>query len=102
MLSEETFVRSQSVMARVVAGEMVIVPIQAEVGDLAPTYSFNGTGSLIWRLLESPRTMAELAAATREYEVEPGRTERDLAQFVNDMKAVGLVEVLASVAMAGG
>jgi hypothetical protein len=102
MFNQHSFVRSQSVVARVVAGETLIVPVRGRVGDLASIYSLNGTASVIWKLLESPKTMAELAAAVaREYDVEPSRVERDVAEFVNEMKAVGLVEVPASVAMAG-
>lgn len=100
--AHKSFVRSQSVVARVVAGETLIVPIRAKVGDLASIYSFNGTGSLIWKLLESPRSVEELAGAVaEEYEVDPAQAERDVTEFVNEMKAVGLVEVPASVAMAG-
>ena len=102
MQIEESLVRSQSVVARMVAGETLVVPIRAKVGDLASIYSFNGTGSLIWKLLESPQTIAELAAAvSREYDVEPAEAERDVTDFVNEMKAVGLVEVPLAVAMAG-
>lgn len=100
--AQQSFVRSQSVVARVVAGETLIVPIRAKVGDLASIYSFNGTGSLIWKLLDAPRTVAELAmAVAEEYEVDVTQAERDVAEFVGEMKAVGLVEVPASVAMAG-
>jgi len=42
----ETLVRSQAVVARVVAGEMLLVPIRGKVGDLASIYSFNTTCSL--------------------------------------------------------
>ena len=104
MTRDETLVRSQAVVARVVAGETLIVPIRAKVGDLASIYSFNGTGSLIWKLLESPRTVAELATAVAQaYEVEPAQAEQDVASFVSEMKSVGLVEVPATafVAMAG-
>jgi len=102
MSSQQSFIRSQSVVARVVAGETLIVPVRAKVGDLASIYSFNGTGSLIWKLLESPKTLSELAAAIgQEYEVEPAQAERDVTDFVNEMKAVGLVEVPAALAMAG-
>ena len=96
-----TLVRSQSVVARVVAGETLIVPVRARVGDLASIYSFNGTGTLIWKLLETPKSVTELAAAiAQEYEVEPAQAERDVAEFVGEMKAVGLVEACASMAMA--
>ena len=99
---DETLVRSQSVVARVVAGETLIVPVRAKVGDLASIYSFNGTGTLIWKLLETPKSVTELATAiAQEFEVEPDRAERDVGEFVGEMKAVGLVEVPAPVALAG-
>jgi len=102
MLSDEILVRSESVVARVVAGETLIVPVRAKVGDLASIYSFNGTGTLIWKLLTSPRSVAELTAAVaQEYEVDPAQAENDVANFVNEMKAVCLVEVPSPVAMAG-
>jgi len=102
MLKEEIFVRSRAVVARVVAGETLIVPVRAKVGDLASIYSFNGTGTLIWKLLEAPRTVAQLVTAVAEaYEVDPARAERDVMDFVSEMKSVGLVEVPAAVAMAG-
>ena len=101
MLKAETLVRSQSVVARVVAGETLIVPIRAKVGDLASIYSFNGTGTLIWQLLESPRTVAQLATAVSEsYQVDPAQAEQDVTNFVSEMKSVGLVEIPASMAMA--
>ena len=75
-------------MARVVAGETLIVPVRAKVGDLASIYSFNGTGTLIWKLLESPRTVSELATAVAsEYEVDPAQAERDVTEFVGEMKS---------------
>jgi hypothetical protein len=101
-MTVQTFVRSESVVARVVAGETLIVPVRARVGDLASIYSFNGTGTLIWRLLESPRTVSELTTAVvDEYEVDQATAMRDVTDFVREMKSVGLVEVPASMAMAG-
>jgi hypothetical protein len=98
---EQVLVRSQSVVARVVAGETLIVPIRSKVGDLASIYSFNATGSLIWKLLESPRTVTQLAVeVARAYEVEPAVAERDVTNFVSEMKSAGLVEVAAAAAMA--
>ena len=103
-LKDEVLVRSESVVARVVAGETLIVPIRAKVGDLASIYSFNGTGSLIWKLLASPKSVAQLAdAVAQAYDVEPAQAEQDVASFVGEMKSVGLVQVPAAafVAMAG-
>lgn len=99
---DELLVRSQSVVARVIAGETLIVPIRGKVGDLASIYSFNGTGTLIWKLLETPKTVKQLAEAiANEYDVVEDHAERDVAAFVGEMKAVGLVDVARSMAMAG-
>jgi len=102
MFADEKFIRSQSVVARVVGGETLIVPIRGKVGDLASIYSFNGTGTLVWKLLDFPKTIAQLAeGVAQEYEVDAVEAERDVANFVSEMKAVGLIEVPVSVALAG-
>jgi len=101
-LAEKQIVRSQSVVARVIAGETLIVPIRGNVGDLASIYSFNGTGTLVWQLLESPQSVTQLAeSVAQEYNVDPAQAERDVSNFVNDMRAVGLVEIYGAIAVAG-
>jgi len=99
-LSDQVFVRSRSVVSRRVAGETLIVPIRGKVGDLASIYSFNETGSLIWQTLETPRSLVELIEVVEaEYSVERERAESDATQFLNEMLAMGLVEVCSGVAM---
>jgi hypothetical protein len=96
---EQLFTRSRSVVSRVVAGETLIVPVRGKVGDLASIYSFNGTGSLIWQLLDSPRSLSDLIdAVEREYAVEPEQAQKDVTRFLNDMSSVGLVDVCSTVA----
>jgi hypothetical protein len=94
----QLFVRSRSVVSRLVAGETLIVPIRGKVGDLASIYSFNGAGSLIWKLLESPVARTELIEALEhEYEVSREEASRDVAEFLNELLSVGLVETRTSV-----
>jgi hypothetical protein len=100
ILKEETLVRSQAVIARVIAGETLIIPVRDGEGDLASIYSLNSTASLIWKLLGSPRTVTQLAMAlAQEYKVEPEMVQGDVADFLNEMMAVGMVELSASVMM---
>jgi hypothetical protein len=98
---EQIFTRSRSVVSRVVAGETLIVPVRGKVGDLASIYSFNGTGSLIWKLLDAPRSLADLIdAVEREYEVEQEHAQKDVTQFLNDLLSVGLLDVCPRVGIA--
>ena len=97
---EQLFTRSRSVVSRVVAGETLIVPVRGKVGDLASIYSFNGTGSLIWKLLDTPRGLTDLIdAVEREYEVEKEQAQKDVTQFLNEMLSVGLLDVAPRVAV---
>jgi hypothetical protein len=92
----QVFVRSRAVVSRVVAGETLIVPVRGKVGDLASIYSFNETGSLIWRLLDSPRTVAEVVGAVaEEYQVDAAQVRGDVLRFVGEMRGVGLIEISA-------
>lgn len=97
--SDRMFIRSRTVVSRNIAGETLIVPIRGKVGDLASIYSFNGTASLIWRLLEEPRTVAELSCAVEcEYEVEPAQSQNDVEQFLEELLSVELIEASPTLA----
>ena len=90
----KVFVRSQAVVSRRVAGETLIVPIRGRVGDLASIYSFNETGSLIWKLLEMPRTLDEVVdGMILEFAVTREQAKSDAEHFVSEMLLAGLVEV---------
>lgn len=100
--SQQRFSRSQAVVARVVAGETLVVPVRAQVGDLGSIYKFNGTGTLIWKLLETPKTVAEMSAVVaQEYRVDSAQAACDVTRFLSEMSSVGLVEVPAVLEMAG-
>src|SRR5579864_4012292 len=87
----QVLVRSQAVVSRSVGGETLIVPVRGRVGDLTSIYSFNPTGSLIWKLLETPTTLHEIAAAmAREFDVTSEKAESDAVRFVEEMLLVGL------------
>lgn len=91
-LEEQIYTRTRSVVSRVVAGETLIVPVRGKVGDLASIYSFNGTGTLIWQLLDKPRTLSELIdAVEHEYAVAHEKAQSDVKQFLKDMLSVDLV-----------
>jgi Coenzyme PQQ synthesis protein D (PqqD) len=92
-LARQRFVRTRSVVSRVIAGETLIVPVRGKVGDLASIYSFNGTGTLLWQLLDAPRSLAELVdAVEHEYDVAREQAEKDVTQFLNDLALMDLLE----------
>lgn len=97
---QQFFTRARSVVSQVVGGKTLVVPVRAKSGESASIYSFSGTGSLLWQLLEAPRALPELVSAVeRVCNIGTDEAQRDVTQFVDEMFSVGLVEVCPRVAM---
>ena len=86
------YVRSDSVVSRVIAGETLIVPVRRGTADLASLYSFNPAGNAIWQALEKPQTVDELADLLAEaFEVSSDQARQDVDSFLNEAETMGLV-----------
>jgi hypothetical protein len=89
----ELYVRSDTVVSRVIAGETLIVPISKGVGDLASIYSLNSVASAIWQTIASPRSKSEIVQlVASEFEAESTQIEHDVEVFLSEMQSVGLVK----------
>ena len=88
----DLYVRSDTVVSRVIAGETLIVPISKGVGDLASIYSLNPVATTIWEAISHPRSKSEIVQViAREFEAESAQIERDVEAFLVEMESVGLV-----------
>jgi hypothetical protein len=88
----ELYVRSDTVVSRVIAGEVLIVPISKGVGDLASIYSLNPVATAIWEAISCPRSLDEIVEAVEtEFEAESERIARDVEAFLSEMDLAGLV-----------
>lgn len=89
----QVFIRSDSVVSRVIAGETLIIPVRKGVGDLASIYSLNEVGSCVWEALSQPRSKDEIVAIVeREFEAQRDQILPDVESFLAEMQAVGILE----------
>jgi len=90
-------VRNSATVSREIAGETLVVPICAGIGDMEAVYSFNGIGGQLWRLLEENHAEDDLIAwVTRNYHVGRDVAVSDVQNFLADLKEVGLVKQVGS------
>jgi hypothetical protein len=62
-------------------------------------YGLNAVGASIWKLLQQQRRVSELRdAIVDEYDVDPGRCERDVLELLEKLRGEGLVRVVESAA----
>ncbi len=88
----QLYIRSESVVSRVIAGETLIIPVRKGVGDLASIYSLNEVASVIWRTVTGPRSPEEIVDALhKEFAGEPEQIQRDVRTFLEEMRSAGLI-----------
>jgi Coenzyme PQQ synthesis protein D (PqqD) len=88
----QSFVRSKSVVSRVIAGETLIIPVRKGVGDLASIYSLNEVATSIWETVSTPRTREEIISAIgREFAADEREVSRDVDSFLSEMNSAGLI-----------
>ncbi|MBV9574824.1 MAG: PqqD family protein [Acidobacteriales bacterium] len=91
----ENVVRSSSVVSRTIGDETLVVPVRGAVGDLASIYRFNAVGSAIWEALEKPVSREGICSLIESaYDVSREQVEQDVAAFLEEMGAAGLIEVV--------
>jgi hypothetical protein len=84
---EDGYKPSEDVVARVIEGEIIIVPLVAGIGDIEDElFTLNDTGKAIWDQLDGQRSLADVVAAlSPEFEAEDGAIERDVLGLVAEL-----------------
>jgi hypothetical protein len=91
---DDRYCHDPNIVDREIAGEVILVPIRDNVGDLESIYTLNETAARIWALLDGERTLAEVRdTIVAEFEVEPADAEADLLELVGQLAAADAVRV---------
>ena len=90
--SVAVFKHNDSLVARDLAGEKVIIPVKAKVGDLGCIYTLNSIANEIWNLLDGQRTESDIVEMlARDYEVDVETLASDVNHALTEMQQEGLI-----------
>jgi hypothetical protein len=95
---DSAYALSGDIVARVIEGELIIVPLMAGIGDLEDElYTLNESGRAIWERLDGRSSLRAVAAAlAAEYDAPPEEIGRDVLGLVGELlRRKMLVEVAA-------
>ncbi len=85
--------KSPSIVSREIAGEMILVPIRQNVGDLESIYTLNETAAFAWELLDGQRSVQAIRdQIAAEFEVGVEEAEQDLLELLAQLESFGAVE----------
>jgi len=87
---------SEDVVAREIAGEMILVPVVSGIGDLEDElYSLNDSGKALWKKLNGKKSLEEISEEfAKEYAAPPKEIREDISGLAKELfKRKMLVEV---------
>ncbi len=90
---DSVYVPSENVVARVIEGEIIIVPLTSGIGDMEDElYTLNETGKEIWDNLNGERSLDEVARRLSEaYEGPLGEIRNDIIGLVEELLKRGIL-----------
>ena len=84
--------KDPNIVARQIAGEMILVPIRQNVGDLESIYLLNETALFAWQLIDGTQTLAEIRdQIVQSFEVDEVQAGEDLRELIAHLEQVGAV-----------
>ena len=93
---EARFVRAEGIVSRLVAGETILVPVNARSSDAstkaADLYVLNESGAMLWSALSAPRDMPDMARILMsEFGIDHATAAHDVEAFLHDMLQIGAI-----------
>lgn len=81
------YLPSDEIVARIIEGDLVIVPLTAGIGDMEDElYSLNETGKCIWALLDGKRTLnGVINDLSKEFDDPTGEIQQDVLGLVTEL-----------------
>lgn len=89
---KKVYKKNDSIVARRIADEMILVPIRQNVGDLESIYTLNNVGASVWELIDGKTTVKKIAEAIAvEYEVAFMEAQQDIAEYLSQLESIQAV-----------
>jgi hypothetical protein len=84
--------RNPRVVERMIAGELLLVPMGSQGEPLKAMFSLTGVASDIWAGLREGKTGEQIAEELNDiYGVALEKAQRDVARTLNEMQQIGVV-----------
>jgi hypothetical protein len=91
--NSKCFAKSESIVSRAIAGEVILVPIRKTAAEVDGVYTLNEVAARIWELLDGERTVEDIRGCiVDEFDVSAADAERDLVEFLMQLQKVGAVK----------
>jgi hypothetical protein len=89
---EQCFVKDDSIVARKIGDEFILVPIRQRAGEVESIYTLNEVAARVWEMIDGQRHAGEIRdTIVAEFEVGPGEAKADVLEFLAQLEQAGAV-----------
>ncbi|QQR91702.1 MAG: PqqD family protein [Myxococcales bacterium] len=97
-LDDSIFVARKEFISRDVGGELVVVPINEAVAELASVFVLSDVAKEIWNCLQEASCPSQIVTKLeRLYDASTEQIQTDVESFLKDAMQAGLIECLDDV-----
>ena len=90
----KSFVKDPNIVSRKIAGEVILVPIRKNVGDLESIYTLNEVAARIWELVDGKKKVKDIKKAiVEEYQIGEEEAEKDLLELLSQLRELKAITV---------
>ena len=91
---DKKYKKSNDIVCRKIAGEMILVPVRKKTADLDNLYTLNNEVALrVWELLDGKNSFLYIRdSIAREFEVEAEQAGADLEEFLKQIESFKIIE----------
>ena len=76
-----------NIVTRLIAGEMILVPIRKHVGEMDFIYTLNETAARVWSLIDGDRSLGQIyQQIVAEFDIDPEQAKNDLNELILSLK----------------
>ena len=88
----KSFVKDPNIVSRKIAGEVILVPIRKNVGDLESIYTLNEVAARIWELIDGKKKVRDIhKVIIDEFDVASEEAERDIKNLLKQLAKIGAI-----------
>jgi antirestriction protein len=98
MDTKKVFKKNPNFVARKIEDEIILVPITKDAADFEAIFNLRDAVAVrIWELMDGKRSVDSIKEKlVNEFTVTPEKLEKDLKEFMGDLKKVGAIEESSS------
>lgn len=86
--------KNESIVARRLDEEIILVPIRNNIGDMNNIYVLNEVGARIWELIDGRKDLSEIVSVIKNEFDSPPDVERDIREFISDLEHIGAIRAV--------